>query len=118
MLKHYIEYSFPGSFMSNLSVKELQARVVPDVLPDNCFAYRFFDKTEVAEDGEILTGPRKNESPMYYLGESLTIEDVQALPGDHEILQSNMRCNGWDNVVRTVCGNFQPLRDGDVVIAV
>lgn len=117
MLKHYIEYSFPGSFMSNHKVEELQARIAPDVLPENCFAYQFFDRTEVTEDGETLTGPRKNTSPMYYLGETLTLEDVKALPGDTQILQSNMRCNGWDTVVRTVCGNFQPLREGDVVIA-
>ena len=117
MLKHYIEYNFPGSFMSNLSVKEVQERIAPDGLPANCFGYQFFDRTEVMQDGEILLGSRKNESPMHYIGEVMTIDDVKALPGDTQILQSNMRCNDWDTVVRTIAGNFQPLRNGDVVIA-
>jgi hypothetical protein len=36
---------------------------------------------------------------------------------NYSILVSNMECNKWDRVVRTVCGNFQPLNEGDKVIS-
>jgi hypothetical protein len=29
---------------------------------------------------------------------------------------SNMRANGWERVIRTRRGNFQPIEPGDVVV--
>lgn len=52
-----------------------------------------------------------------YVGELLTNVEVAALPGNHETLLSNMRSNGWDTVVRTRVGNFQPFQENDVVIS-
>lgn len=52
-----------------------------------------------------------------YVGERFTADDVAALPGDHAILLSNMRANDWPVVVRTRCGNWQPIEGDDVVLS-
>ena len=54
-----------------------------------------------------------------YRGEVLTAADVEALDDgqDYSILLSNMRGNGWERIVRTNRGNFQPVEAHDVVIA-
>ena len=119
-LKHYIEYLYPGIFLSNSSVSEIPERDVSKVsIPDDCCGFRFFDRTETVLDGEILIGHRKNISGWYYKGEKMTIEQVKATYGyDHNysILISNMECNDVGAVVKTKFGNFMPLHDEDEVI--
>ena len=120
MLKHYVEYLYPGIFLSESSVSEISERDVSMVsIPDNCFGFRFFDRTETVVDGEILTGHRKNISGWYYKGEKMTLEQVKATFGnDHNyrILISNMEGNGVGAVVKTKFGQFMPLNDEDEVI--
>jgi hypothetical protein len=116
ILQEYIEFYFPGSFVSETDVKPIASRSLPVVLPLGAYAYRFFSRQEVELNGEILRGKAHDYSPMTYFGKALTLSEVKALDGDYRILISNMECNRWDRVVRTVRGNFQPLKDGDVVI--
>lgn len=96
MLKHYVEYLYPGILVSETSVKEVAERDVKAVdLSDGCFGFRFFDRTVTVIDGETLTGDRKNVSGWYYQGEKMTLEQVKATYGsDHNyrILISNMSC--------------------------
>lgn len=115
MIKTYIEYSFPGSFFSEHSVKEVANRNIPKSVPDGCFGFCFFDVEEVDVNGERLTGKRKNKSGMHYYGEKLNANQVAKLP-DTAILLRNMKNNNWDFVVRTIRGNFQPLHADDVII--
>jgi hypothetical protein len=53
-----------------------------------------------------------------YLGEVLTADDIERLDDGHDysILLANMRGNGWERVVRTRRGNFQPVEPVDVVL--
>lgn len=55
-----------------------------------------------------------------YAGETFTIADMEARNDDgrYEILLRNMRGNGWDPIVKTRAGNFQPKDPQDVVVAV
>lgn len=69
------------------------------------------------DGGEMWRASGPSVGHRIYIGESLTTEDVERLPGDHSILLSNMRGNDWERVVRTRRGNFQPVEPGDVVIA-
>lgn len=64
-------------------------------------------------------GKPKDYDPMTYFGEVLTLDQVKALEPakNYDILVSNMECNKWDRVVRTVRGNFQPLNEGDKVVS-
>lgn len=117
MLKHFVEWFYPGSFVSETSAEEVPDRSPPKYKHGAAYGYRHFSQTIIEQDGEKLVGPRKDVSPMTYYGEILTLDQVKALPGDdYRILISNMECNGWDRVVRTVRGNFYNLKDGDTVV--
>lgn len=59
---------------------------------------------------------KKPTSRRIYVGEILDASQVAALDGDHEILLDNMEFNDWDTVVRTRCGNFQPVESNDTVL--
>ena len=110
MLKHYVEYLYPSIFVSETSVSEISERDVAKIeLSDNCFGFRFFDRTVTFVDGEILTGERKNVSGWHYQGEKMTLEQVKATYGNDEN-------NGYVSVVKTKFGQFMPLNDGDTVI--
>ena len=118
MLKQYIEFFYPGSFVSESSTQEVADRTPPAELPKGAYGYRFFARSEVTQDGETLRGQPKDHSSMTYYGEAMTLEEVKALTpsSDYRILVSNMKCNGWGRVVRTIRGQFMPLNDGDVVV--
>lgn len=120
MLKHYVEYLYPGIIVSETSVKEVAERDVKSVdLSDGCFGFRFFDRTVTVIDGETLTGDRKNVSGWYYQGEKMTLEQVKATYGsdrNYRILISNMENNGYGAVVKTKFGQFMPLNDNDTVL--
>lgn len=118
MTKHYVEFFYPGVFISETSTKEISNRDAKINLPKGAYGYRIFSREEVVLDGETLYGERKNYSGITYYGKILTLDDVKELePKDHyEILISNMEINKYDKVVRTICGNFQPLDKNDVVV--
>jgi hypothetical protein len=117
MKKTYVEFYYPGSFMSESSSHEVESRDRPASIPVNAYAYSFYDREETVVDGEKLVGLIKNRSPMTYFGQTMTIDEVKRNVPNCNILVSNMECNGWEKVVRTKLGNFQPLNEGDVVLA-
>lgn len=118
MLKQYIEFFYPGSFVSESSAKEVADRTPPAELPKGAYGYRFFARNEVTQDGETLRGRPKDYSGITYYGEAMTLEEVKALTpsGDYRILVSNMESNGWGRVVKTIRGQFMPLNAGDSVV--
>ena len=118
MIKQYVEFFYPGSFVSTTSELEVADRKPLREIPDGAYGYRFFARIEVVEEGETLVGKNKDYSPMTYYGEALTLKDIKAMkpPGDYSILVLNMEGNKWGRVVRTIHGSFRPLSDGDVVL--
>ena len=120
MLKHYVEYLYPGILVSETSIVEVAERDVKAVtIPDDCFGFRFFDRTVTVIDGEILTGDRKNVSGWYYQGEKMTLEQVKAIYGSdpkYRILIANMEGNGMGTVVKTKFGQFLRLYDNDTIL--
>lgn len=115
----YVAYQHPGSFFSEESVKPVDARnpqQQANDAPDTAFAFFYFDivTTVVNVEGERIetSSGRRNITKTYYIdAELLTSDQVAALPGDHSILLSNMRGNGWDPIVRCRTGNFQPFEE-------
>jgi len=116
MNKTYVEFFYPGAFVSETSTCEVTDRSPVTDVPVGVYGYRFFSRSEVEVDGEVLTGADKDHSGITYFGEVMSLDDVAKLPRT-EILQSNMRGNGWASVVRTVRGNFQPINERDIVLA-
>ena len=123
MLKHYVEYRCIGNLVSETQdyVYEIAERDVSKVnIEDDCFGFRFFDRTEMVVDGEILTGDRKNISGWYYIGEKITLEQIKATYGNTECIQniSNyMKYHNLTTCVKTkVKGYIYALNDEDQVI--
>ena len=117
MLKHFVEFSFPGVFLSEYSHEEIAERK-PELVtvPEGAFAYRFYDQEQMMVGDELLTGKCKNYSGYTYFGKAYTLEEVKRDFPQHTTLIANMECNGWNTVVKTRRGNWQPLNEGDTVI--
>lgn len=117
MLKHFVEFSYRGAFFSEHSCKEIAERNPALVIvPEGAFAYRFYDQEQMMVGDELLTGQCKNYSGYTYFGKTYTLEEVKREFPQYSILISNMERNGWNKVVKTRIGNWQPLAEGDTVI--
>jgi hypothetical protein len=117
MLKHYVEFYYPGTFVAETETREVASRdVPPDDVPRGAYGYRFFDREEVEQDGETLRGERKNWSPTTFYGHEYTVEQLKAEFPSERILISNVEGNGYKRAVRTDRGWWQQLSDGDVVL--
>lgn len=115
MTRHYVEFYFPGSFFAETSVKEIGDRDDVFKIPKGCYGYCFFDREEVMVDGEKLTGKRKNQSGMVFFGKKYSVKELKRKFPDEKRLISNVERNGFEFAVRTVIGNWQPVREGDTV---
>lgn len=118
-------YWYPGSFFSEDKTRELPAATLVAALaaqPDDGWFAVSVQRTPMkvfrSEDGEerVMSTGQAIKVGKWYIGEEFTAEQVEAMPGDHEILVSNMRANGWRTVCRTRRGNWQPVETGDVVL--
>lgn len=116
----YVVYKHPGSLFCEESVKPVDVRnpqQQANDAPDGAFAFFYFDEVTIIVDveGERIetSSGRRNITGIYYINaELMTSDDVAALPGDRSTLLRNMRCNGWDPIVRCRTGNFQPFKVG------
>lgn len=114
--KTYVQFLYPGTIVAEISTHEVADRSDP-IVPDGAYGYSFFSRTEMIVNGEKLIGEVRDRSGHTYIGEVMTAEQIERLPGDYRILLSNMRSNDWPNAVRTVRGNFVPMQTGDRVIS-
>ena len=118
----YIEFVYPGTLFNETSTKEVKSRDTARVnVPDGAFGFKFFDILEatVEADGKSvkLTSARINESPMFYYGGRIytRAEAAREIPNNRTLL-SNMDGNGWDRVIKTRAGDFQPFEETGVFI--
>ncbi len=116
--KQFVTFYYLGIFMSEESSQEVESRDVMALdVPDSAFAFEFWERTETEVDGEALKGQPKNRSGRYYPeGRVMSVADVLVEDTDNRILVSNMENNGWDHVVKTRRGNYQPFLATDRVI--
>jgi len=86
-------------------------------IPENAFGYIFFDRREyISKSGEMLTGQKINKSPMHFFGKIITLENIAKEVSNPPILLSIMKEKGYERMVKTIRGNFQPLNKNDIVI--
>lgn len=116
MTKHFIEFYYPGSFFPETSVLEIKSRKDKLDIPKQCYGYMFFDIEEIETKGEKLTGNRKNQSGMTFIGQKYTVEEIKKEFPDNRILISNIENNGYLFAVKTRCGNWQPVGKKDKVL--
>ena len=116
----------PGTFLSEETSKKIGSWDVGEAIEmsksirerHGARPYGFYFSTRGREDDE-LDSKEIDSSPMYFLGgKVLTLKGVED-ENKHEnsILISNMKCNGWEKVIK-VKNIVQPLMEGDVVLNV
>lgn len=116
--KTYVEFSFCGVVVDNVSSLEVETRDVESLqVPDGAFGFQFFDLLSTMVGNDELVSSRLNKSPMhYYGGRIMTIDEVRAEMPEEQILIFNMECNGYDRVIQCRYGNFKPFNAGDIYI--
>jgi len=120
---------YPGSFMPEegrpVEIPDATSQTALAAVDDDgrWFALEVRTSTQKRWDdgagGEMWTTEGAPTTYRIYLGETLTAADLEQRPDadSYAILLSNMRGNGWDRVVQTRRGNFQPVDANDVVVA-
>ncbi|MEK6952449.1 MAG: hypothetical protein AABX29_05520 [Nanoarchaeota archaeon] len=116
--KQYVKFLYPGAFFPESGVREVPNREASVEAPKGCFGYKFFERQETkAEDGEVLFGRPRNYSGTHYFGKVKTLDDIKREMPNQRTLISNMEENGWDKVVQTRRGNYEPFTEQDVSVA-
>ena len=127
MIKHFVTFYSPGTFLAESTTKEIESwstdlalKMVIDIKERHgATPYGFQFSTR--ERGETDFNSHETEkSPLYYLGgEILTLEQVKDRkdPSDKTLI-SNMECNGWNKIiVNTNSWKWvQPLKNSDVIL--
>jgi hypothetical protein len=121
----YVRYLYPGAFFAEDSAQEVSGRDPERIAreaPEGVFAFEFYDVVTATvciggEDVELRSKAIHSTGRYYIDAEALDAAGVEALPGDHSILLSNMRGNRWATILLCRTGNFQPLEDGDVLVS-
>jgi hypothetical protein len=116
----YVEYLSPGSFVAEGTVRESidrDAKRAACEAPDHAYGFRFYERVIITAGDVVTRSDKRNVSGVHYVdGQLFDADAVEALPGDHEILLSNMRSNGWPQVVRCRTGGwFQPFGETDSI---
>lgn len=116
MTEVYAEFFFPGSFVSESSVRQIADRGSVGDWPQRAYACRTYELTVTEVDGERVTGKPRDYSPMTFRGEPFTLDKVKQFYPDSKILIANMEGNGWNRVVRTLHGQFFPMDAKDLCL--
>ena len=119
-MKFYIEFIYPGIFVSETSYQEItnEQYLHPEkiTIPEHSFGFRFKEREEIEQNGEMLVGKFKNESGWYFKGERLDKKQVIMETGENSILYKNMKNNHYDYVVKTEFGQYIPVGKNDVIL--
>jgi len=117
MLKHYVRLFFPGVFFAETSECIIKTRDVNNItIPDNCYGYMFYDREETMLHGVELQSGEINKTGIHYFGRAMTLAEVKKELPSERILIFKMENNGWDRVVKTRTGNFQPFEEDDCIV--
>ncbi len=123
MLKHYVEFLYPGAQLIETSVREVQIRDPSTIQASKeCFGYRFFDRQEITLENEkhkpeTLKGEPKNYSGIYYFGKTMTLEEIKREIPNARHLINNMERNKGNKFVKTRGGTFHPFTIDDVILS-
>lgn len=117
-LKHFVEFFHAGLFFNEMSSQQVVARAPEAVIiPSSAYAFRFYDQPVGVLNDKAVFGERENISGRFFVGgDIMTLDDVISKVPNSEILQSNMRSNRYERVIRCTFGNFQPFEDGDILL--
>ncbi len=115
----YVEMFFPYGLIPE-SRKEKVESINPNEIkvPDDCYAFRFVERTEKEFNGELLTSYFKQVTGMYYPdGEVLTLDEIKRLYKEEPTtwlrnVISNMETNNIKKVVKGRFNIFVKFNEG------
>ena len=127
MIKHFVNFYSPGTFVSEVTEKEIgswhvetameMARTIKERHGATPYGFRFTTRSRGKDD---LDSKVTRTSHMYFLGGKIRHLDFIMLENnpDEQILISNMKINGWDRVIENTNSYkiTQPLEKYDVVL--
>lgn len=108
MKKHFVEFLSPGTFVSEITTREISswdvaqalilARDIRERYSARPYGFRFLTRERSDTD---LDSQVTRRSGTYFLGGTvLTLAEIQARSDPRDrILISNMQRNGWDRVI-------------------
>lgn len=111
----YIELYICGLMNVETITKKVKNRNRPTDLSDEVIAYRFFERDEVVINNCLIAGENRNYSPMNYLGQEFSLNDLKNCPNT-AALQEKMKANNWKKVICTKLGRLQPINDEDMIV--
>jgi hypothetical protein len=112
MLKHYVNFDEPGSFMPETMTRMVNTRIPARLknIPKYTYAIDYFDREEIRQNNEILKGNAKNKSTRIVFGKIYTKSDLLKEGfTTHDPLYHNADNSGCDGkVIKCITGNWQP----------
>ena len=107
-MRTYVEFYFPGLSVNGQNEKEVSSRNIEELerIPKYAVSLRFFNKDE-AEN-------KVNYSPYYFLGKEYSAQEFKL---KYPQLINCEELTNADRVVKSAAGDFYPLKDTDVVVA-
>lgn len=120
MIKHYVEFFYPGIIVDESSSREVAERTVEGLKwPQYAHSAHFYSREETEGEHGTMHGPAFDRSPFYHRqGKLYTVEDVEREFPSERILIQNMRSNQIKYVIRHPEGLWREFRDGDQICTV
>lgn len=108
-MKTYVEFYFPGISVSGSCEKEVSSRDVEELerIPEYAISLRFFSKD--SNDNKV------DYSPYYFLGKEYSAQEFKT---KYPQLINCEELTNATRVVKSAVGDFYPLKDTDVVVAI
>lgn len=108
-MKTYVEFYFPGISVSGRCEREVSSRNVEELerIPDYAVSLRFFNRDS--------SGNKVDYSPYHFLGKEYSAQEFKT---KYPQLINCEELTNATRVVKSAVGDFYPLKDTDVVVAI
>lgn len=118
--KRWVSFFSPSLLFAETTDKEVVS-FDPNAIqwPDNAYAFRFFQRTDVTDGTQCYTGKARSVGLLYYHPDSKveTFEQVKRHPNSTPMLIRNMEGNKWTHIIWTRWNNWpQPYDKKAMVI--
>ncbi len=118
MIKHYVSFDTPGVFFPETETRRVTIRIPSRLkrIPKYTYAIEYFDREEVAKNGETLSGKSRNKSTRIIFGKVFTKDELlKAGFGRHTPLYHNAD-NSDGKVIKCITGNWQPWDNNWIIL--
>lgn len=117
---HYIEFYIPSASPFEapaFTLRKVEQRDIAPIvdIPEGSIAFKFFTRTEVEINGEVLTGENRNESKPHVYGKLVDKAWFVGRPGVEHIPE-RMEKEGVTHLIAMSNGDFMPYNEDEHVV--